>query len=279
MQNPTDRIVPLDQLDDFRVAEGDPDVRGWDVISADGKRIGEVDNLLVDTGAMKVRYLDVEVDTEMIESDKNRHILIPVGYARLDESEDQVRVDSLDSSRLREFPEYRQGQITSEFETDIQNQFGAGAAGVGGFAAGMERGSGGREFLGERKLEEDGHVTRSEEELEIGKHEERAGEVRLGKHVETEHVSRRVPVRHEEVVIEHRPASERMGAEPKIGEDGEVRIPINEERLDVEKHVVPQEDVVVRKQERIDEETIEADLRRERVDIDREGDVDLRDRP
>ena len=55
-------MVPLDQLDDFRVASGDPDVRGWEVVGSDGGKIGEVDELLVDTRAMKVRYLDVDLD-------------------------------------------------------------------------------------------------------------------------------------------------------------------------------------------------------------------------
>jgi len=37
---------------------GDPDVRGWDARSADGKRIGAVDDMLIDTAATEVRYLD-----------------------------------------------------------------------------------------------------------------------------------------------------------------------------------------------------------------------------
>ncbi|HEU0052581.1 MAG TPA: PRC-barrel domain-containing protein, partial [Longimicrobium sp.] len=79
-----DRVVPLNRLDDFKVADGDPDVRGWDVVAADGRKIGEVDELLIDTGAMKVRYLDVEVDRGMIAGGDDRHVLIPIGYARLE---------------------------------------------------------------------------------------------------------------------------------------------------------------------------------------------------
>src|SRR5688572_4109834 len=60
-----DRVVPMDDLDDFRVAGDTPDPRGWEVVASDGRRIGEVDELLVDTSAMKVRYLDVGVDDAM----------------------------------------------------------------------------------------------------------------------------------------------------------------------------------------------------------------------
>jgi sporulation protein YlmC with PRC-barrel domain len=126
MDNAADRIIPLDQLDDYKVADGDPDVRGWDVLSADGRRIGEVDNLLVDTGAMKVRYLDVEMDDDLIEGEGSRHILIPIGYARLDEEDDQIMVDTLDSHRIGQLPAYQHGALTREFETDLQTHFGGG---------------------------------------------------------------------------------------------------------------------------------------------------------
>ena len=80
---PRDRVVPLDELDDYQVSEGDPDVRGWDVIASDGRKIGEVDELLVDTQAMKVRYLDVDLSDEVIANagGEDRHVLIPIGYA------------------------------------------------------------------------------------------------------------------------------------------------------------------------------------------------------
>jgi stress response protein YsnF len=46
----------------------------------------------------------------------------------------------------------------------------------------------------------------------------------------------------------------------------------------VEKRAVPKEEIVVRKEERIDSEVVEADLRRENVDVHRKGDVDIHDR-
>lgn len=69
----------LNELDDFMVAGGDPDPRGWDVTGADGREIGHVRDLLVDTTAMKARYLDVEVDGgESGSSTDERHLLVPV---------------------------------------------------------------------------------------------------------------------------------------------------------------------------------------------------------
>jgi hypothetical protein len=123
--NDMDRVVPLGQLDDFKVAEGEPDVRGWEVLASDGRKIGEVDELLVDTAAMKVRYLDVDVDDGMVAGGGDRHVLIPIGYARLEEDRDCVMVDALASADLGGVPSYDQGPLTRDFETSVRESFSA----------------------------------------------------------------------------------------------------------------------------------------------------------
>ena len=56
------RIAALRNLRGYRIAEGDPDIRGWEVVGGDGQRIGEVNDLLVDTAAGKACYLDIQLD-------------------------------------------------------------------------------------------------------------------------------------------------------------------------------------------------------------------------
>jgi hypothetical protein len=63
---PGGTAVPLRRMHNFRITEGDPDVRGWEVRGADGRRIGEVDDLLVDSQALRVRYLDVILDSRLL---------------------------------------------------------------------------------------------------------------------------------------------------------------------------------------------------------------------
>jgi PRC-barrel domain len=121
--NDMDRVVPLGQLDDFKVAEGDPDVRGWEVLASDGRKIGEVDELLVDTSAMKVRYLDVDVDGGVMGDGLDRHVLIPIGYARLEQERDCVMVDGLAASDLGGLPAYDQGPLTRDFESSVRESF------------------------------------------------------------------------------------------------------------------------------------------------------------
>lgn len=129
--NDMDRIVPLDQLDDFEVSTGDPDVRGWSVCSGDGSRIGEVDNLLVDTSARKVRYLDVSLDASLLglAPNQDRHVLIPIGFARLDEPGAQVRVEALTSAELVGLPPYSHEPLTREYEDQLRQRLDRGYQG------------------------------------------------------------------------------------------------------------------------------------------------------
>lgn len=110
-----ERIVPMDETDDFEVADGDPDVRGWQVIASDGERVGEVDELLIDVEELRVRYLDVLLDSGDDARDE-RHVLIPVGHARLHERDDRILVDGLDRAAMLSLPRYAQEPLTHEFE-------------------------------------------------------------------------------------------------------------------------------------------------------------------
>lgn len=274
------RVARLDELDNFEVADHDPDIRGWDVLSADGRKVGEVDDLFVDTAAMKVRYIGVELDRELRAGDTNRHILVPVGHARLHESDDNVLLSGLKADRVSTVPPYT-GTIDREYETSLRTYFtDTGAAATTGAATAgadfydrenfdADRMYGSRRGTA-RRAEGEEHVTLSEEKLAVDKSTRDAGEVRVGKHVETEHVSREVPVTREEVTVERRPlgASARAGAKPEIRDD-EVRVPISEEEVVVDKRTVPKEELVVRKQKVQDTRTVEADLRHEEADIDR----------
>jgi uncharacterized protein (TIGR02271 family) len=261
-------IVPLNELPDFEVADGDPDVRGWEVMSADGRRIGEVDQLLVDSEAMKVRYLDVDLDDEM-SAGEARHVLIPIGYARLQEDSDRVVVDMLRSTDVAGLPAYRHEPVTRDFEEGIRGRFGGGAVDSDPYDD--------TRFYGARRgAQDEARITLSEEELRVGKGVREAGEVEVRKEVETEHVTRPVEVTREEVEIVRRPITDPMAARDARIQGDEIHVPLFEEEVVVEKRAVPKEEIVVHKRETVEHETVEADLRKERVDIEREGDARVR---
>jgi len=59
-------LKPLAALPGYKVTDGHSDVRGWDVFGADNRRIGEVNDLVVDVEAGQVRYLDVRIDPSLL---------------------------------------------------------------------------------------------------------------------------------------------------------------------------------------------------------------------
>jgi uncharacterized protein (TIGR02271 family) len=109
--------------DDYKVASDDPDVRGWDVLDSSGTKIGEVDELIVDTNAMKVRYLEVDLDSDLFDVDDDHHILIPIGSATLDHSGKNVVVSSLNTSSLATYPAYRGETISRDYEHSLMSAF------------------------------------------------------------------------------------------------------------------------------------------------------------
>jgi uncharacterized protein (TIGR02271 family) len=111
----------------------------------------------------------------------------------------------------------------------------------------------------------------SEEELAIGKRQVAAGEVGVHKYVETERVHEEVQLRHEEVDVQRRPITDGYSAAgATIGQNEDIRIPLHAEEAIVEKRVVPTEEIIVRKREVVETEGVDAELRRERAEVDRE---------
>lgn len=106
----TSKYARLYDLGEYRVAHGDPDVRGWDVITADGQKAGRVDSLIVDTDALQVRFLDVELDRGTHQLSDERHVLLPLADARLDDPHDQVLLDALTAADVAAMPRYHPGQ-------------------------------------------------------------------------------------------------------------------------------------------------------------------------
>jgi uncharacterized protein (TIGR02271 family) len=263
-------LVLLSDAKDLKVAEGNPDVRGWDVLASDGTEVGEVKDLLVDPAALKARYLVVELE-EDVAGVKGRRALIPVGAARLDDRDDNVLLPGVTPEVLLGFPAYREGQFSREYEESLRERLGGRA--VAPSTAGPnyyehEHFDEGR-FYG-RRGEGEQRIARAEEELAIGKRPVEAGEAVVRKTVETERVRQPVTKMREEVEIERRPVEGMAAGAAEVGE-GEVRVPIVEEEVVAEKRPVVKEEVVVKKRAVEETEEVEAELKKERLAVDESG--------
>jgi len=129
-------------------------------------------------------------------------------------------------------------------------------------------------MTGTRTAREGETMQLREEQLRATKTPVEAGEVRVRKEVTTEHKTLDVPVQREEVVIERHPASSRASA-ADIQSGEEVRIPVMEEKVNVEKQAVVKEEVSVGKRTVTDHEQVSGDVRKENVRVERKGDADI----
>ncbi|MDP2307008.1 MAG: PRC-barrel domain-containing protein [Pseudomonadota bacterium] len=100
------RLAPLGELEDYKVKEGNPDIRRWEVFGADSLRIGEVRELIVDTGAMKARYMVIVLDRTLPNVAGERRVLVPIGRARLDDALDRVYLDDVTIATAHALPDY-----------------------------------------------------------------------------------------------------------------------------------------------------------------------------
>ncbi len=105
-------LYPLSQAKNFEIADDHPDVRGWDVLGNDGTKFGSVHELIIDTKAMKVRYLDVDIYKKLIDDKADQmHILIPIGVGILNKDDKNVIIPQLNVESLSNYPVYRREPV------------------------------------------------------------------------------------------------------------------------------------------------------------------------
>jgi uncharacterized protein (TIGR02271 family) len=120
----------------------------------------------------------------------------------------------------------------------------------------------------------DDAMTRSEEELRVGKTRAETGRARLRKFVVTENVETTVPVQREEVRIEREPITDgNVGNAmdgPAISEE-EHEVTLHAEQPVVEKQAVPKERVRLEKDTVTEDVQVSEDVRKERIEADGDG--------
>jgi hypothetical protein len=90
------------------VHKGEPDPRGWSVLNAAGRKIGEVKDLMVDTTRMVATYLDVELDDDSFDLRDDPHVLVPVDHARREPGHKRLVVADLDDETVGQLCAARQ---------------------------------------------------------------------------------------------------------------------------------------------------------------------------
>ncbi|ULG71929.1 DUF2382 domain-containing protein [Macrococcus brunensis] len=119
-------------------------------------------------------------------------------------------------------------------------------------------------------LSHDEKIRLHEERLRVGKDNVQTGEVRIDKDVVEERQEFDVPVSRDEVTIERRRVDERVDGDVDFDrlDNDTIRVPLTEERINVEKENVVAEELVIKKNRVQDTAHVSETVRKEQVDID-----------
>jgi len=272
---------------------------GATVVDNDGSKIGKVEEVYLDNASGQPEW--VSVKTGLFGSNVS---LIPLAQASF--SGDTMTVP-FDKAKVKDAPHHDPAAELSESdEDDLYRYYGVGNGGTSttttgntttdtttttGMAAGDRTGGDlttGGTTTGRTGTDRDvagttgrGHdtsgpntddaMTRSKEELRVGTETREAGRARLRKYITSEHVSRQVPVSHEEVVVRREPITDANRGDALSGGDlteEEHEVVLTEERAVAAKETVPVERVQLDTERVEGTETVDAEVREEHIDLD-----------
>jgi uncharacterized protein (TIGR02271 family) len=288
---------------DYRDHFNDHDILGYDLY-AGREKIGSIDNLLVDDDG-RFRYLVVNTGAWIF----GKKVLMPIGRARINYSDRRAYVDGLTRDQVENLPEYNgTDSVDYDYEERVRGVYRPGREGSvdtrtsldetpGMYDRNVAPGTRDRAAtpgaynrdtyrydqepnlfnMNDRDHE---NLKLYEERLISNKTRQKAGEVTVGKHVETETARVSVPVEKERVVVERtNPTDATVAPGENAFNEGEVaRMDVYEETPEIRKETFVREEVNVRKE--VDRDTVEAEdqVRRERLDVDTHGNPKVNDR-
>lgn len=260
---------------------GGDDIKSFSVYDYTNDKIGSVHDIIVDeTG--RFRYLVIDTGFWIF----GKKVLLPVGRASIDYSDNKVYVSGLTKEQAEHLPEYDDDMtIDYDYEERVRTVYRGTEYDRDNTVYSEEAGeydSGAYTYDREPSLyehqERDGRQSLKlyEERLIANKERFRAGTVTVGKRVETETANVSVPVEREKVIIERSDISDTTAVTP--GEtafsEGEVaRVEVYEETADIEKQAFVREEVSVRKEVEKDTVSARETIRREELDIETDGDA------
>ena len=247
--------------------------RGSAVVSSDGEKIGSIEDIYLDRETEEPEWALVK--TGLFGSNGT---FVPLAEATMTGSDITVPYGK---DQVKSAPNMApDGELTQEQEAELYSYYGLEYADYRsdtGLPQGQkdevwDEDAVGRDTSGPTT---DDAMTRSEEELRVGKATREAGTARLKKYVVTENVTQTVPVQREEVRIETEPITDanidQASSGPDIS-DEEHEVVLHEEEPVVEKRTVPKERVRLSKDTVTEEHAVSEEVRKEQIEA--QGDVE-----
>ncbi|MBW4424808.1 MAG: DUF2382 domain-containing protein [Nostoc desertorum CM1-VF14] len=271
--------MPLHRLEHFdpnyRETFGGDDIKSLDLYTEGGDRVGSVSDVLVDDDG-HFRYLVIDTSVDFL----GKKILLPIGLSRINYAAKRVYVDGLSRQQVEGLVEYKEDAfIDNDYEENVRSRFRSPSSGVN-YDHNTYNYQTEPALYG---LNDQDHQTFRlyEERLIANKQRIKTGEVTVGKHIETETASVTVPIQKERVLIERVVPTEAGKVvdpnELKFQEGEVARIEVYEETPEIHKEAFVREEVRVKKV--VERDTVEAQgtIRREELDVDTEGNLQVQE--
>jgi uncharacterized protein (TIGR02271 family) len=243
--------------------------QGRDLLGSDGEKIGSVKEIYEDQSTGKPEWALVTSGLF-----GTRSHFVPLAGAEPSGEGVRVRVSK---DQVRDAPSIEgDGQLSEQEERQLFEHYGVpyteegSVTAEGAPHADAGNGAAGHDTSGPNT---DDAMTRSEEELLVGKAQQETGRARLRKYVVTEQVQTTIPLQREEVRIEREPITDSNRDQaldgPEISEE-EHEVVLHEEVPVVDKQTVPKERVSLHKDSVTEEREVSGEVRKERIETDGE---------
>jgi uncharacterized protein (TIGR02271 family) len=282
--------MPLRKIKDFDPNYRDhfenKDIQGFDLYSGNEK-IGFVDHILVDDDG-NFRYLVINTGVWVL----GKQVLLPIGRSRIDYNDGRVYVDGLSRAQVESLPAYNENMaVDYDHEEQVRRVYRPTVSTSGNTTPLASNATYDRNTYSYNQdpslynLTEREHQTLKlyEERIVANKKRVKTGEVTVGKHIETETAQVSVPVEKERVVVERiTPVQVETTIAPSddVFREREVaRVDVYEEMPDIRKQAFVREEVRINKVVEQDTVNVEQQIRREELDINRQGRSVVEPRP
>lgn len=225
---------------------GGDDVKRLEVYTEDEQKVGTVtDALLDDEGRFRYLVIDYRFDST------GKQILIPIGLAQLDNNRQRIYVKDLGYAQVARLPEYSDRYtVDYDYEEQVRSVY---RPTNGSITNGDRDTYNYQQDSSLYNLNEQNHLAFKlyEERLIANKKRVKAGEVVIGKRIETEINRIEVPITQERLVIERVSASDpniiASDDKPTFAEGEVARVELHAETPEIRKEAFVREEVRIEK--------------------------------
>jgi uncharacterized protein (TIGR02271 family) len=243
--------------------------QGRTMVGSDGEKIGKITEIYEDPNTGKPEWATVA--SGLFGSKSN---FVPLAGAS--PAGEDVRA-AVTKDQVKDAPGVEtDGELSQQEEVKLFEHYGVpytteGSTTAQGQPDGGQRDVGNGEGHDTSGPNTDDAMTRSEEELRVGKRQTESGRARLRKYVVTENVTKTVPVSHEEVRVEREPITDANREQATSGADiseEEHEVVLHAEEPVVEKQTVAKERVRMGTETVTEDREVSEEIRKEQIDTD-----------